>query len=35
VLELARTSGKPMLEYRAPEEEGFFDTYNRFYEEIR
>jgi len=35
VLEAARTSGKPMLEYRAPEEDGFFDTYNRFYEEIR
>ena len=35
VLEAARRSGKPMLAYRAPEEEGFFDHYNRFYEEIR
>ncbi|MCM1150890.1 MAG: glycogen/starch synthase [Alistipes sp.] len=35
VLEIARTSGKPMLEYRSPEEEGFFDNYNRFYDEIQ
>ena len=35
VLDLARRCGKPMLEYRSPEEEGFFDTYNRFYEDIQ
>lgn len=35
VLKLARRSGKPMLEYRSPEEDGFFDNYNRFYEDIQ
>ncbi|MDE5709320.1 MAG: glycogen/starch synthase [Alistipes sp.] len=35
VLDIARASGKPMLEYRSPEEEGFFDNYNRFYDEIQ
>ena len=35
VAEVARKSGKPVLEYQSPEEEGFFDNYNRFYEEIR
>lgn len=35
VLELARRSGKPMLEYRPPEAEEFFDNYNRFYDEIQ
>lgn len=35
VVEIARNSGKPLLEYRSPEEEGFFDNYNRFYEELR
>jgi len=35
VLEAARTSGKPLLEYQSPEEADFFDNYNRFYEEIQ
>lgn len=35
VLELARTSGKPLLEYQSPEAEDFFDNYNRFYEAIQ
>ena len=35
VLKFARRSGKPMLEYRSPEEDGFFDNYNRFYEDIQ
>ena len=32
VLDMARASGKPMLEYQSPEAEDFFDNYNRFYE---
>lgn len=35
VLEIARTSGKPMLEYQSPDAADFFDNYNRFYEEIQ
>ncbi len=35
VLEIARTSGKPMLEYRTPDSAEFFDNYNRFYEAIQ
>lgn len=35
VLEIARASGKPMLEYRSPEADDFFDNYNRFYEAIQ
>ena len=35
VLEIARASGKPMLEYQSPEAEDFFDNYNRFYEAIQ
>ena len=35
VAELARTSGKPLLEYQAPEAADFFDNYNRFYEAIQ
>ena len=35
VLEMARTSGKPMLEYQSPEAADFFDNYNRFYEAIQ
>ena len=31
--EYARRSGKPVLEYQAPEAEGF-DNYNKFYEEL-
>ena len=31
--EYARRSGKPLLEYQAPEAEGF-DNYNKFYEEL-
>ena len=35
VLEIARASGKPMLEYQSPEAADFFDNYNRFYEAIQ
>lgn len=35
ILELARKSGKPMLEYQSPEAADFFDNYNRFYEAIQ
>ena len=35
VLEIARASGKPMLEYQSPEAEDFFDNNNRFYEAIQ
>lgn len=35
VLETARNSGKPILEYRPSDEAGCFDNYNRFYEELR
>ena len=34
VLEWARNSGKPLLEYQSPDAEDFFDNYNRFYEAI-
>lgn len=34
ILELARKSGKAVLEYRSPEDEGFYENYNRFYEEL-
>ena len=35
LVEYARGSGKPMLEYRRPDDEDFFDNYNRFYEELQ
>lgn len=35
LVEYARQSGKPVLEYRKPDEEDFFDNYNRFYEELQ
>ena len=35
VLEIARASGKPVLEYQSPEAADFFDNYNRFYEAIQ
>ena len=35
VLEMARASGKPMLEHQSPRAEDFFDNYNRFYEAIQ
>lgn len=35
VLEMARKSGKPILEYQSPEEQGFFDNYNQFYEQLQ
>ena len=35
VLEIARGSGKPLLEYQSPEAEDFFANYNRFYDEIQ
>ncbi len=35
VLEMARQSGKPVLEYQSPDAEAFFDNYNRFYDEIQ
>ena len=34
VADIARASGKPVMEYISPEEEGYYDNYNRFYEEI-
>ena len=34
VADIARASGKPVMEYLSPEEEGYYDNYNRFYEEI-
>ncbi len=36
VLDWARQSGKPLLEYQKPEAaEDLFDNYNRFYEAIQ
>ena len=35
VAELARNSGKPLLEYQSPDAEDFFDNYNRFYDSIQ
>lgn len=35
LVEYARQSGKPVLEYREPDEEDFFDNYYRFYEELQ
>ena len=35
LVEYARQSGKPVLEYRESDEEDFFDNYNRFYEELQ
>lgn len=35
LVEYARSSGKPLLEYQRPDEEDFFDNYNRFYEELQ
>ena len=35
LVEYARQSGKPVLEYRELDEEDFFDNYNRFYEELQ
>ncbi len=35
LLEIAAQSGKPLLRYQSPEEEDFFDNYNRFYEELQ
>lgn len=34
VAELARTSGRRLLEYVSPEAADFFDRYNRFYDEL-
>ena len=34
LVEYARQSGKPVLEYSTPEGAEFFDNYNRFYEEL-
>ena len=34
-LDMARASGKPMLEYQSPEAADFFDNYNRFYEALQ
>ena len=34
VAEFVRQSGKPVLEYQSPEEEGYYDNYNKFYEEL-
>jgi hypothetical protein len=35
ILDMARNSGKPILEYQSPDEADFFDNYNRFYEQIQ
>lgn len=35
IAQIARESGKPILEYQSPEAEDFFDNYNRFYEGIQ
>lgn len=35
LVEYARASGKPMLEYQSEEEAEFFDNYNRFYDELQ
>lgn len=35
LVEYARQKGKPVLDYRQPDEEDFFDNYNRFYEELQ
>lgn len=35
LIEYARQKGKPVLDYRQPDEEDFFDNYNRFYEELQ
>ena len=34
IVELVKQSGKPLFEYRSPEEADFFDNYNRFYEQL-
>ena len=34
LLAYARENGKKVLDYQSPEEEGFFDNYDRFYEEL-
>lgn len=34
LLDYARESGKKVLDYCSPETEGFFDNYDRFYEEL-
>ena len=34
LLDYARVSGKKVLDYCSPETEGFFDNYDRFYEEL-
>jgi starch synthase len=34
LVEYARQSGKKVLDYQSPEEEDFYDNYDRFYEEL-
>ena len=34
LLDYAREAGKRVLDYQSPENEGFFDNYDRFYEEL-
>ena len=34
LLEMARATGKPVLEYQSPDSEAFFDNYNRFYDAL-
>ena len=34
LLDYARKQGKAILEYQSPEEENFYDNYDRFYEEL-
>ncbi len=35
LLDLARESGKKVLDWQSPDEEGFYDNYNLFYDELR
>ena len=34
LVDYARESGKKVLDYQSPEEEGFFDNYDSFYEKL-
>lgn len=34
LVDAARQSGKPLLEYKSSEEEGFYDSYDRFYDSL-
>jgi starch synthase len=34
LVDYARECGKKVLDYQSPEEEDFYDNYDRFYEEL-